>query len=331
MNCRHLLRVCGLSNACRARFASQTNTIKALYKKPHDWHQIYPIAAGKNQSPVDLIVQDSAICKQQAFPNLSLSYNPADIKSVANRNFSVTFMCEGSNSVISGGPLQNRHKLIQFHFHWGSKDDVGSEHTVNGKQYSAELHLVHMNEKYSEFPEALEHPDGLCVIGVFLQVGPNPNKAYDAIADAISKVKTEDTEHELTNGIDVTALLPQDKQYVNYNGSLTTPPLKECVQWINFIEPVNISKQHVRNNIYSIFYYILDKTLSTYFRLKLFAIFHAMQVMKNMNASWTIFDPSNPYITEHCIFANINNPKTDMQNTQECILVNYHFMKKCLL
>ncbi len=41
---------------------------------------------------------------------------------------------------ISGGPLQGSYRLAQFHFHWGDRDDCGSEHTINQKAYSAEVH-----------------------------------------------------------------------------------------------------------------------------------------------------------------------------------------------
>ena len=40
---------------------------------------------------------------------------------------------------IRGGPLKGRYILEQFHFHWGEKDDCGSEHTVNKQPYSAEV------------------------------------------------------------------------------------------------------------------------------------------------------------------------------------------------
>ena len=42
-------------------------------------------------------------------------------------------------SDVSKGPLLNRYRLLQFHFHWGSHNDIGSEHTINGKAYSAEV------------------------------------------------------------------------------------------------------------------------------------------------------------------------------------------------
>ena len=38
------------------------------------------------------------------------------------------------------------YKLAQFHFHWGDHDgNPGSEHTMYGKQFDAELHFVHFN------------------------------------------------------------------------------------------------------------------------------------------------------------------------------------------
>lgn len=42
-------------------------------------------------------------------------------------------------TVLQGGPLTDNYKLEQFHLHWGSTDDQGSEHTINGQMYAAEV------------------------------------------------------------------------------------------------------------------------------------------------------------------------------------------------
>lgn len=42
-------------------------------------------------------------------------------------------------AVLRGGPLSGPYRLRQFHLHWGSADDHGSEHTVDGVQYAAEV------------------------------------------------------------------------------------------------------------------------------------------------------------------------------------------------
>ena len=42
-------------------------------------------------------------------------------------------------AVLRGGPLSGPYRLRQFHLHWGSSDDHGSEHTVDGVKYAAEV------------------------------------------------------------------------------------------------------------------------------------------------------------------------------------------------
>ena len=78
----------------------------------------------------------------------------------------------GTDSELTGGPLgSDIYKLEQFHSHWGCIDSQGSEHTVDGVSYAGELHLVHWNTtKYATFGEAASAPDGLAVLGVFLEV-----------------------------------------------------------------------------------------------------------------------------------------------------------------
>ena len=40
---------------------------------------------------------------------------------------------------MSGGGLNGVYTTVQFHFHWGANNNVGSEHTVDGKEYAAEV------------------------------------------------------------------------------------------------------------------------------------------------------------------------------------------------
>lgn len=46
-----------------------------------------------------------------------------------------------------------KYIFAQIHFHWGEVDD-GSEHTVAGKHWPVELHLVHYDQKYGSFANA---------------------------------------------------------------------------------------------------------------------------------------------------------------------------------
>lgn len=43
-------------------------------------------------------------------------------------------------AALKGGPLQDKFRLCQFHFHWGESNAWGSEHTVDRKLFPAEVH-----------------------------------------------------------------------------------------------------------------------------------------------------------------------------------------------
>lgn len=51
------------------------------------------------------------------------------------------------------GGLNGSYEFAQAHLHWGSKDNAGSEHTIDGKHYPMEMHLVYWN---TQFPNATE-------------------------------------------------------------------------------------------------------------------------------------------------------------------------------
>ena len=51
-------------------------------------------------------------------------------------NLAVKFTVDESYAAsISGGPLGSSYTLNQFHLHWGSQQDQGSEHTVDGHRF----------------------------------------------------------------------------------------------------------------------------------------------------------------------------------------------------
>ena len=43
---------------------------------------------------------------------------------------------------VSGGGLNGTYTTVQFHLHWGTMNDKGSEHTVDGMMYPAEVCYV---------------------------------------------------------------------------------------------------------------------------------------------------------------------------------------------
>ena len=77
---------------------------------------------------------------------------------------------EDQKFTISGGPLDGEYQFAQLHFHWGSDNGKGSEHTVDGSSFPLEMHMVHTNTKYNG-TDWKKHKDGLAVIGIFADIG----------------------------------------------------------------------------------------------------------------------------------------------------------------
>lgn len=71
---------------------------------------------------------------------------------------------------IFGGKLKNEYELEGLHFHWGDKNNRGSEHVLNDIRYPMEMHIIHRNKKYKSVAEAIKYGDGLTVLGFFYQV-----------------------------------------------------------------------------------------------------------------------------------------------------------------
>ncbi len=119
-----------------------------------------------------------------------------------------------------------RYELQQFHFH------TPSEHTLDGKRAAMEAHFVHVGE------------DGnLMVIGVFLEAGgQDANPAFSSLIAAAPKGEGEAV---LNAAIDPASLLPTARHFFRYEGSLTTPPCSEVVEWNVFAAPVAVAQSDI--------------------------------------------------------------------------------------
>ncbi|XP_067905400.1 carbonic anhydrase 5A, mitochondrial isoform X4 [Heterodontus francisci] len=157
--------------------------------KQQEWQNPVSAPSGTRQSPIDINTAVS-VHDPQLKP-LKISYDPSNCLRLRNNGyfFQVEFEDCKDSSVISSGPLKNHYRLKQFHFHWGSKSDRGSEHTINNQVYPAELHLVHWNPvKCNNSDEAILSENGLAVIGVFLKLGRR-HDSLQKLVDALPAVK----------------------------------------------------------------------------------------------------------------------------------------------
>ena len=116
---------------------------------------------------------------------------------------------------------------LQLHFH------SPSEHTVAGKYYDVELHIVH---KYKSSDGELG-----AVIAVFF----DREKGGNYENEFINSLNFEEAEREgvpVTNVNFHTFMSKIDTEnYWSYNGSLTTPPCTEGIKWTVLSDVQNIS------------------------------------------------------------------------------------------
>ncbi|XP_061462578.1 carbonic anhydrase 14 isoform X2 [Rhineura floridana] len=213
------------------------------------WPDTFPDCGWKAQSPVD--IQMGSVQYDPSLPPIE----PEGYWNPGSGDF--TLINNGHTVQMSLPPSMRLHGLpsdfsaVQLHFHWGGKGhSKGSEHKVDGKSFPAELHVVHFNsEKYRNVSVAKHQPDGLAVLGIFLEAGDVANPAYDHILDHLDKIQyageLSQSGHfqEITIApFNVRNLLPAHLgHYFRYNGSLTTPPCSQNVLWTVFHQPAHIS------------------------------------------------------------------------------------------
>nr|XP_005904651.1 PREDICTED: carbonic anhydrase 3 [Bos mutus] len=210
---------------------------------PDHWHELFPNAKGENQSPIELNTKE--ISHDPSLKPWTASYDPGSAKTILNngKTCRVVFDDTYDRSMLRGGPLAAPYRLRQFHLHWGSSDDHGSEHSVDGVKYAAELHLVHWNSKYNSYATALKHADGIAVVGVFLKIGREKGE-FQLLLDALDKIKTKGKEAPFNN-FNPSCLFPACRDYWTYHGSFTTPPCEECIVWLLLKEPITVSSDQI--------------------------------------------------------------------------------------
>ncbi|KAF2355711.1 Alpha carbonic anhydrase [Trinorchestia longiramus] len=225
-----------------------TLAVDYTYSGKDSWGTEFPLhCAGTRQSPIN--IQRTAT--QWNFLNFLIPfdfrhYDHVPKAQYASNNFHTLAVTSefDTKPTVSGGGLSGSYELLNMHFHWGSDESQGSEHTVDTVQYPLELHMVHA-KKGVNLQEVLDRPDGLAVFGFFFEVSTQDNPALDHILRAAENVINGDSA-EVETPYALTSLFPDDlRRYYRYAGSLTTPVCNEAVIWTVFKEPMHVSISQV--------------------------------------------------------------------------------------
>ncbi|MBX3494420.1 MAG: carbonic anhydrase family protein [Parvibaculum sp.] len=186
---------------------------------PEHWADIDPAFAtcrtGMRQSPIDI---SGPAARDGAAPSLALDYR-AGAATVVNLGHTLQVNVAAGNRLTLGGV---DYQLLQFHVH------TPSEHSIDGRHSPMEAHLVHRNAD-----------GGLAVVGVLIDAGAAGVIDELPLPDAVGGTA------ELDAALDPSHLLPAARGFHAFEGSLTTPPCSEGVQWIVMRAPATASEETI--------------------------------------------------------------------------------------
>jgi carbonic anhydrase len=173
-------------------------------------------SSGTQQSPVDLVGPVSA--RQ---PRLDIRWRKRP-DTIVNNGHTIQLNCAEGDTLNVG---DRSYALAQFHFHHPS------EHLVDGKVFAMEAHFVHAAAD-----------GGLAVVGVFMA----PGRANAVFNKIVSTMPAEEGPPVPADpGIDPNGLLPTRRAYYRYEGSLTTPPCGETVDWLVLADRIEVSEADI--------------------------------------------------------------------------------------
>jgi carbonic anhydrase len=179
--------------------------------------QFAPCKNGHHQSPVDI-----RATQKTDLAAIRFDYKPVPLHIVDNGHTILITYAPGSSIRIG----DKQYDLQQFHFHRPSEDEI------NGKRSEMELHLVHVAQDGS-----------VAVVAVLLRKGED-NPLVDELWGDLPKTRGQE---QILKNVQINAvdLLPADRRYYTFSGSLTTPPCTENVTWYVLKHPITVSPAEI--------------------------------------------------------------------------------------
>jgi carbonic anhydrase len=187
---------------------------------PQGWAALAPefatCSTGSRQSPIDIRGGLRVELEPVQFDYRSSRFGVLDNGHTIQVN-----MAAGNSISVLG----RRYDLLQFHFH------RPSEERIDGRAADMVAHLVHKDAE-----------GRLAVVAVLLE-GGSAQPVVQAVWNNLPLEKGEELAASVA--IDPANLLPTDRRYYTYMGSLTTPPCTEGVLWMVMKQPVQLSVQQI--------------------------------------------------------------------------------------
>ena len=191
---------------------------------PQTWGGLKPeftlCGSGQRQSPIDIRGGLAVDLEPVRF-----NYRPTPFAVIDNGHTVQANLAPGNNVEVGG----KRFDLVQFHFH------RPSEERIDGRQFEMSVHLVHKDDQGK-----------LAVVAVLIDKAMDSAPPQPAIQKVWNNLPLEKGEESGARvQLDPAEILPGDRRYFTYMGSLTTPPCSEGVQWVVMRQPVSMSSEQI--------------------------------------------------------------------------------------
>ncbi|XP_068214609.1 uncharacterized protein [Palaemon carinicauda] len=211
------------------------------------WPLISASCGGDSQSPIDIQTASTVLETFSPLALTNFSLTPDKMVLLNNDHGAVILPAMEYRATIQGGPFITPYNFFHYHFHWGSPTTNGSEHTINGRRYPGEIHMLVNNQSLGGLQQSLGVERGIYEISVFLEFSEADNPKLANIISGLEKVVPSLSSTELTP-FPLDNLLPSFLgDYYVYNGSLTAPaPIcDEMAYFLVFKEPITISRNQM--------------------------------------------------------------------------------------
>lgn len=190
---------------------------------PERWAQLRPeyatCGSGKRQSPID--IRDGI---KVTLDPIQFDYRATPFK-VLDTGRTVQARLEGGNSITIHG---RRYDLQRIEFH------RPSEERINGRQFEMSAHLVHRDVE-----------GRTAVVAVLMDQG-DQGEGHPMVQLVWNSLPLEKHIDQASSvPIDMARMLPEQKHYLTYMGSLTAPPCTEGVLWMVLKQPITLSREQI--------------------------------------------------------------------------------------